>query len=169
MSLDKSNNSFKAVDVLNQDLYQLMASGKLRYIYLRNNFYVERLSPEQLCLLDNPDNDISSLIEQTLKMVIDDFPEKPTITNYGPEAKVFYAKSSNLIIGVRVDDDFYPGGCNKVDLMLSRNFEIDFLKQYLESKVKEQMGIDCTVIRYSRDSVKSLKREKVEITEKTPK
>ena len=62
-SLDNSSNEFKPVDDEQKDMYQNLANDKLKYIYLRNNLYIERLSESQLQVLDNNENEkIYSLV-----------------------------------------------------------------------------------------------------------
>ena len=156
----KSKNAFRPISEEEQDLYQQMSSDKLKYLYLRNNIYVERLSEEELKILDNNKNEeVYPLVQETFKTVINDYPDKQMITNYGPDANDFYTQSSNIIFGIRVDDTFFPEGVNKVELIMNREFELDFLKHYLETKIKDNCQIDGTVIKYTKNSVKTLSNE----------
>lgn len=156
-SINNSKNEFKPINNDKKDLYQLMSSDKLKYLYLRNNLYIERLSEEELKVLDNNKNEeVYPLVQDTFKNIIDDYPGKNMITNYGPNTDSFYAKSSNLIIGIRVDDDYFPNGSNKLELITNREFELDFLKSFLESKIKKNLDIEGTVIHYTKNSIKLL-------------
>lgn len=158
-SLKNSENSFKPVSNDQKDLYQLMANDKLKYLYLRNNLYIERLSAEELKTLDgNNNSEIYSLVKDTYKTIIDDYLGQEMITNYGPELSKFYTKSSNLILGIRTDE-YYPKDKNKMDLIAKREFELDFLKTYLETKIKEKFELEGTVIHYSKYSVKTSKND----------
>lgn len=159
-SLDNSSNEFKPVDDEQKDMYQNLAKDKLKYIYLRNNLYVERLSKSQLQVLDNNEKENTySLVQETFREIIDDYPDKQMITNYGPDSDKYYSKSSNIILGVRIDDDYYPDDKKSVDLLFQRNNELDFLKQFLETKIRQKCEIDGTVIRYTKNSVKTLSNE----------
>ena len=40
------------------------------------------------------------------------------------------------------------------DLIFNRDLELDFLKKFVQVKIKQKMGIDSTVIIYTKDSVK---------------
>ena len=159
-SLDNSSNEFKPVDDEQKDIYQNLANDKLKYIYLRNNLYIERLSESQLQVLDNNEKEkIFSLVQETFRDIIDDYPDKQMITNYGPDSDKYFSKSSNIILGVRIDDDYYPDDRKSVDLLFQRNNELDFLKQFLETKIRQKCEIDGTVIRYTKNSVKTLSNE----------
>ena len=46
--LEKRKNLFPEVPDLEKDLYQHLAIGYLKYYYLRNNIYIERLNKEEL-------------------------------------------------------------------------------------------------------------------------
>ena len=156
-SINNSKNAFKPVSNDKKDLYQLMSSDKLKYIYLRNNLYIERLSEEELKILDNNKNEeVYPLVQKTFKKVIDDYPGKNMITNYGPDADSFYTKSSNLIFGIRIDDDYFPEESNKLELIMNREFELDFFKTFLEITIKEKCDIEGTLIHYTKDSIKLL-------------
>ncbi len=159
-SLDNSSNEFKPVDDEQKDMYQNLANDKLKYIYLRNNLYIERLSKSQLQVLDNNEKEKTySLVQETFREIIDDYPDKQMITNYGPDSDKYYSKSSNIILGVRIDDDYYPDDRKSVDLLFQRNNELDFLKQFLETKIRQKCEMDGTVIRYTKNSVKTLSNE----------
>ena len=154
ISLKNSKNYFVPVSNDKKDIYQLMADD-MDYIYLRNNIYIERLDNSQLQILDSENyDDIMFLVQETFINVIADFPEKSRLTNYGPETSNFFANSSNLIIGVRIDNDFFPDNINAADLIVNRDLELDFLKKFVQVKIKQKIGIDATVIIYTKDSVK---------------
>lgn len=50
-SIDDSGYKFKPVDPLMMDYYQYMSAMNLKYLYLRNNLYIEKLSKEQVAKL----------------------------------------------------------------------------------------------------------------------
>lgn len=70
--LDDSGYVFTPVEPGEQNVYQRYGSYGSRFIYLRNNFHIERLGAADLSLLDAADDDgaLAGLAERTFKDVI---------------------------------------------------------------------------------------------------
>ena len=158
-SLQNSKRFFKPVKEDEYDLYQYLASDKLMYIYLRNNLYIERLTNDELLILDDDSVDITDIVSKTFRKVISDFGDEEVITNYGPDSKHYLCKSSNLIFGIRIDEDFFPANLNKLELILGRDHELKFLQIYLVNKTKQILGVDASAIIYNKNSVRILKNK----------
>ena len=85
---------FKKIKENDMDLYQKLGSKHLKYFYIRNNLYIERLSNEELNDLINltmDDLDSHDFIEKTyFKVLLEDpDPNSKLITIYGPDNKEF--------------------------------------------------------------------------------
>lgn len=163
-SLKNSDSCFKPVVESEYDLYQQLALGKLEFLYLRNNLYIERLNKEELAELDDNKKDITDLVNKTFSAVINDYPNQEMVTNYGPDSSKLLTKSSNLIMGIRIDEDYFPENINRTELLLKRNSELGFLKYYLDAKIEQNLGIEGSVLIYTDYSVKKLEK-KTEIEE----
>lgn len=113
---EEISRSELGIDMINRndkDFYQI--GSPLKYIYIRNNIYIERLNELDLKHLENKmlngdfelDSETESLIERTYKIVTSERSENepPHTVNYGPVAERFFASSDNLIIGIRYDDE----------------------------------------------------------------
>ena len=96
------------------DYYQYMSKMGLKYFYLRNNIYIEKLSLEDIEKiinltdeeLNNPSQEIKELIERTYPIVIDYASEKGLqgISCYGPDSPRFWIDSSELVFGFIFDE-----------------------------------------------------------------
>lgn len=113
---EEISRSELGIDTINRDdkdFYQI--GSPLKYLYIRNNLYVERLDEDALKLLESKmlkgdfelDSKTESLIEKTYKVVTAERSgnERPHTVNYGPVTERFFASSDDLIIGIRYDDE----------------------------------------------------------------
>ena len=153
-SMSKDENYLLPLKEKDYDFYQQLSSDKMKYLYLRNNLYIERLSSEEVKVLDESTEFNDSFIENTFQKVISDYPNENVTTNYGPDSSKYYVNSNNIILGLRIDDDYYPEGVNRVDLMLKRDSDVDFYINYIESKSKKVLNNNISVIRYDKYSIK---------------
>lgn len=111
--IENSGLNFKPVDIEKQDLYQYFSSDNLKYVYIRNNVYIDRLTDEEkqkLNTLSYGDNELSKIdelfIEETYKKVIfEDKLEnnKKTMTFFGPRTSSFMIGNDYVVIGIRYD------------------------------------------------------------------
>lgn len=166
---DILNNKLKIGEVLdsNKDLYQ--SGSPLKYLYVRNNIYVERLSEEDLGILQDKmikgifelDNDTEELIKRTYKVVTAENVDK-NVNNaifYGPTTNSFLAINGDLIIGIRYDDEIK----SFEDVEFIRQNEIlefisdlsnkinNTMSSELETNVKTIVYDDNTIIKMNSD------------------
>ena len=123
-AIDDSKLSFVPVISEKMDYYQYISSMGLKYFYLRNNIYVEKLSQENIDKilklsddeLKNPSEEIIKLIEDTYSDIIDVKNEKDVtyMVCYGPDSDRFWFESDELVIGFRFDD-FADNGLGEDD------------------------------------------------------
>ena len=113
-SIDDTGLKFMPVKKEDMDYYQYISTMNLKYIYLRNNLYVEKLSKENIDKilslntnnLKKPSKDIIKLIEDTYTDVIDVNINKniTSMARYGPDNDNYWFPSNELVIGIRHDD-----------------------------------------------------------------
>lgn len=115
---DKIDNSpFKFIPVKDEDMdyYQYMSKDMgLKYFYLRNNIYVEKLDVSDIDVLvnlsqdeiNNPSKEIMDIIDRTYKMVIDYTSGKEMAGKslYGLDYPENWHDSSELVFGFRYDE-----------------------------------------------------------------
>ena len=166
--LEKRRDTFPEVPNSEKDLYQYSAIGYLKYFYLRNNIYVERLnSVEQAYLFSVYNSGDLSLSEENekfieatyLKTIIERNKGDSLNINYGPDNLKFYRPNNAIIIGVRYNQ--FQNLDNSVDLfsaLASTEGQIQVLTDFLEYKIKREIGIPLYVIKYDEFSVNSKKK-----------
>ncbi len=161
----KSKNNFNPVSLEEMDLYQYLSSDYLKYLYIRNNVYIENLTEsekEELIDLVNKygprlTEENSKFIQKTLGKVISENQSSNTYINFGPnESSNYFAPSNVLVIGVRFDDfkDFQDVDWS--DKNFAREQELDFALQYIESAISNKLKIETKVIRYRDTSVEKI-------------
>ena len=106
--------SFIPVKGDNMDFYQQSSSMNLKFIYLRNDTYVEKLSNDDIDFivnlseenLLNPSSDALNLIKRTFNYVIDsNFNNDDVVINkcYGLDIDKYWIDSCELVFGIRYD------------------------------------------------------------------
>ena len=154
-SLFNSDNHFIPINEENMDLYQFISSEKLKYIYIRNNIYVERLSDEELQKLDsleyNETNQVNEFIDSTYPRVISEYDNnQKAIINFGPDSSQFYVPDSNIIIGLRINQDNIS-----YEEKNKQNFELDFVKDYYSVLFDKTLPNGVSIIQYDEYSTKN--------------
>ena len=135
-NLSNSKNNFIPVSEEKMDIYQKISSSKLKFLYLRNNIYIENLTSEEILKLrmfmqqntqiSNPE--LYTFIENTYTKVIRENKELTTM-NYGPESPDFFADSNSVVIGLRTDDFADTEKVeNWSELHDQREFELDLFE-----------------------------------------
>ena len=166
--LVNSNNIFYQVPLENMDLYQRLGSNYLKYFYLRNNLYIEKLTKEELeflkkKLLNNNnelDQETITFIENTYQKVMLEDINNVTNINYGPDSYDFYKPSNNIIIGVRFDN--YYKEENESDMKWNdkyndRLYELEIITKFLAKKLEDFL-VPCSIIIYNDFRVKKLSK-----------
>ena len=162
-----SQNIFYQVAIENMDLYQKIGSKYLKYFYLRNNLYIERLSKEELDFLNKKlvnnnhdlDNETLTFINNTYqKVILENYQGEVYNINYGPDSLSFYKPNNALIIGVRFDN-YYKSPLESDDEWNNkyndRLYELEIIMKILSRKLEkfETLGY---VIEYNDFSIKNL-------------
>ncbi len=122
------------------DFYKRYSSDYLKYIFIRNNLYVSKLTEEEKeYLLRNENSDlneeIESFIERTYKRVINGFGDNDYCF-YGKQIKTYAAKSDMIVIGIYDD---------KYDLII--NNRVNEIGLSIESKMD-----NVKVLTYKKDT-----------------
>lgn len=169
MEMIKHKERFAEVPYDDQDLYQKSANGYLKYLYLRNNLYVERLTSEEknyfLSLYNQGINELNDNIENNiektyLKVILENPNENDIFINYGPDNMKFMAPTNSLVIGIRCNE-FSSLSSNDTDLYLKTISDLQMTKRFLEASIKSKFNIPTTVIIYNEYSVKCRKKEEI--------
>ncbi len=175
MELEKKEQSFPAISDADKDLYQHSAEGYLKYFYLRNNIYIERLNQGQLQYLlsvySSNNFELSSENEQFinntyLNVILESPSEKSINISYGPDNLKYYKPSNSIVIGVRYDK--FKNSMNNdqtLNNFVSLEGQLLLLTQFLEYKIKRQYNIPFSVIEYDDFSVHR-KKKMIDISRK---
>lgn len=165
----KRKEEFKEVPYEKKDMYQKSSEGYLKYFYLRNNIYIERLSIEERDYLNKIylsgnfllDKDKEDFIRNMyLKVILEDPYSEISNINYGPNNGKFIKPSNAIIVGVRYDE--FNGLTNKDDIIdkYSKTFSnLQMLIDFLEYKIKREKSIPFYVIKYDEFSVNCKKNK----------
>lgn len=159
-----SDLNIKAIECEEMDFYQLFSSDILKFFYIRNDIYVEKLNDNErnflkTRLLENKfelDDKAKSFIETTYKVVITDEYELPsTIIYYGPNTIKYSAVSNALVLGMRYDE-FSVDGLD--DSAWKYRYEEQFKFLYslfdrMEVILSDIIEIPVNVIKYNEYSV----------------
>ena len=156
-NLKNSKLHFNPVKEENMDYYQITSTLGLDYIYVRNNFYIEKLSFDELSLLESFENlndESKEFIKKTYLNVINPYDDSKVIF-YGPENGKHLCKSTDVVLGIRYDE-FADNGLN------DEEFQSNFLEQLkLISEVEtvleivglSKLGSSLMCIHYNEASI----------------
>ncbi len=166
--LKTARNHFESVKVEDMDFYQYLAHDYLKYFYIRNNLYIERLTKEELNFLNNKllnnnidlDNETINFISKTYsKVIAERLDLDNTKVSYGPDSYSFFQDSKALVIGFRFNEYYLEDNeteeewDNKYD---NREFELDNIT-FLLKKTLGNFEVKGVVVRYDDFSVQRLK------------
>ncbi len=163
-----SDNVFYQVPFDNMDLYQRLSSNYLKYFYLRNNIYIERLTKEELGFLKKKllannnelDQETITFIENTYQKVMLENTEDVFDINYGPEGYNFYEPSNNIIIGVRFGNYYKDSTETESEWNKKYNdklYELELIIKFLAKKLDDFI-VPCSIIIYNNFSIKKLSK-----------
>ena len=166
--LSSSDLSFVPVATEEQDFYQYYSNNDLKYYYVRNNIFVERLSDEELNYLKSRiitnnftlQSEDVTFVRNTFSKVIkeEDIDGKAYVTNFGPDSSTFHAQSNSLVIGFRYDE-FNLNDMTEEKWAQNNNKQREFLWNFnnqLEMDLKQKLNIPVSVIEYDEYSIKNL-------------
>ncbi len=156
--LKEDSHNFISIKDKDMDIYQKLGSNYFKYFYIRNNLHLDRLTKEEDLYLNKKDiifdDKTYNFIESTFEKVIFE-DSKDYLVNYGVIAKGTLAPSKALVIGVRYDE-FNLNGMSDIDWDLNYQEQTKILNKIiesLESNIKNNLNIDCKIIKYNRYSV----------------
>ena len=155
-NIAKSIANFKCVDESKMDKYQLMCHNNYnyKYIYLRNDLYVDRLTNDELQVLsglDSINENSIDFIKKTFPKVINYFYPETVITNYGPAVEKYMTSSNNIVFGFRYDS-VYSEEDKAFDAFAKRKLDEMFYQEYMRYK-GEKNGLDISLLVYNNYSV----------------
>ena len=168
-----SNLNFRQVKADEMDLYQYFSSEELKYLYIRNNIYLERLEEKEREFLKHKlDNNMHKLDSETEKFIANSLQRvifedvggdgKEYITFYGPSSRSFMARNDSLIIGMRYDE-FAEDGLDDDEWDKQHDAQIlDFLPKLfytIEEKSVRKLNITVYVLKYNEVSIKAREKE----------
>ena len=169
-----SSPIFVPVKDKNMDIYQLVCSSLLKYVYIRNNLYLERLTADELKFLRTKltncdysfNKEAFEFINTTFKKVIfeliDNDYNKIVQINRGPLSESFFAPNNSLVIGLRYDkfnlnnmseEAWFENQCDQWEFVRS-------MIQKMEMNISSVLHIPCKVIEYDEFSIKPLEETK---------
>lgn len=163
--LKNSELNFIPIQEEKMDIYQYFSSDILKYFYIRNNLYIEKLDKDAIDFIEqrikaqeyNLDKIARDIIERTYRNVL--FKDKidgfKTFVFYGPDSMSFSADSEAVVIGVRYDE-FNLNGMNDDD------WDNNFVEQQkllfkmltiLKYEFEEILNNPVAIIKYNEYSV----------------
>ena len=171
--IDESKLLISPVNMDNMDIYQLLSTFNLKYIFLRNILNVDKLSIEDIELivnlkdeeLSNPRETLYELIDKTYKLVLDanrDETDGTHMVCYGEDRDYFWYDSRELVFGIR-QDEFFDNGLDRNEEWFDNYVkQMQFLGKIIEelqNKCSEILGIKVNFLYYDDVSViKSMSR-----------
>jgi hypothetical protein len=153
-ALSGSSHNFSAVPPDEQSVYQKYGSYGNKYIFLRNNFHIERLGADDLDALKTG-GDLSEIVARTYKDVIavlydgggNDF---IAIYESGAMSGASEAPNNALVIGIAYNWDFDDSGkLVSLDDEKAKEAQVHELKLKIENDISTLLGIPATVFVYS--------------------
>ena len=171
--IGNSNLNIPVTPEENMDIYQYFSSNILKYVYVRNNIYIERLTQEEIEYLKKIDSleignntDVLNFINSTYKKVIfEDVSknkEKHTIM-FGPDSKDYLSSNYSVVIGLRYDE-FYdePEETNDKweELYYQRELFISNVIKKMENDLNNILETPISILWYNEYSINSLNKRK---------
>lgn len=157
-NMKKSDLSYTKVNDDDMDFYQSTSNMDLSYIYLRNNFYVEKLSNEDIEFVlgqKEYNDEVKEFIRRTYKNVINPYDEDRLIF-YGPENQIHMCNSSDVVLGIRYNE-FEQGTLSDSEFeerFFKQKQLINQLSSVLEIAGESQFNMSIRCIQYNEFSIK---------------
>lgn len=155
-NMKESELAFKPIEETNMDFYQITSSMGLKYVYLRNNLYIEKLNSADIEFLDSKEeynDETREFISRTFKDVINPYDDSKVIF-YGPENGQFLCNSNDVVLGIRYDEF----NTELEDKAFQENFIekqriISQLITVLSVYGLQQLGVNVKLIQYNEVSI----------------
>lgn len=156
-----SENGFKSVDPRLWDMYQYLARKYLKYFFIRNNLYIERLCNEDFAYLEamigaeeeEYDDKKGAFIERTYPLVCVENPHSKgnVSVNYGSTAYRFIKPDNAFILGFRFDEYYLSERETDkewVEKNNARQFEYELTEMGLRIIYKDKLKMPIYLIKY---------------------
>ena len=163
-----SDLKFKSVNEENMDIYQYCSSNELKFLYIRNNIYIEHLTEKEKEFLMNRlknnredlDAEAKQFIENTYeKTIFEDIGKdgKKYITFYGPDSSNFTARNDSLILGMRYDEFDYNGLNDEAwdELHIKQLTYLPEMFYKLVVEQKNKLSVPIVILQYNDFSIRS--------------
>lgn len=163
-SIEKSSLKFGIINEEEKDFYQTL-SIDFKYLYLRNNLYLYRLTEEEnnflkKCLLndkDDLDKEIEEFIKLTFRKVIyEDVQSNENINvNFGPRESNRFAPKDSLVLGVRYNSK--ENGLDGKEWYENYKRQQEFLNTALvdlSKNISDNLKCNCRIFEYDEYSIK---------------
>lgn len=147
--INDSNYDFIPIQEDKMDIYQKFSEKYLKYIYIRNNIYIEKLNVSELDFLKEiafkpnsvSNQEIINFIEKTYKKVIFE-----DALNNGSKCMVFFGENSqyyscvndSIVIGIKYDE-FNLNGLSDEEWDELHDKQLDFL-DFIVNKMNEELN-----------------------------
>lgn len=165
--LTNSNLNFVKVIEKDMDIYQNFNKEILNYFYIRNNLYIERLTPSERKILYTKflsgdyslDENTKVIIENSYKRIIFEDVHKDgsnCYINMGPDNSDYYVPNQSIVIGFRYDE-FNLNNLSDEQWDNLHDKQLLYLSEFLLKMSKEissKVNIPVQVIKYNEYSVK---------------
>lgn len=165
-----SGYNFKPVDEENMDIYQYFSSEKLKYFFIRNNIYLEKLTKEEAEFFRkrlregnrNLDTEAEKMVERTYrKVILEDVlqnGEKCRVL-FGPDSSSFLSDNSKIVIGFRYDEFYNKGIDDDVwfDRFMRQTEFINSIVSKMKESFEQSLPNETSILLY--DDVSIMERE----------
>lgn len=159
--IKNSEYNFLPVEEKNMDIYQKFSKEYLKYFYIRNNIYIEKLDENELAFLreiafsPNKKNneEIVEFIESTFKKVIFE-----DALNDGSKCMVFFGEDSqyyscvndSIVIGLKYDEfNLNNLSDEEWDELHDKQYEfIDLIVSRMNKELNNDCNINLNILKY---------------------
>ncbi|MBQ1550514.1 MAG: hypothetical protein IIZ67_00290 [Bacilli bacterium] len=148
--IDKVNTILKPVEENKKDLYQSISPYK--YIYIRNNIYIERLTQDELNILTNNNEyneTTKELIINTYPKIINPYIDKDIEMLYGPDSSKFLTSSKNIVLGIRINDNLEADNYTPMQVSNTKKMIINTIKTTIMKNANKNNLNNITLIEYN--------------------
>ena len=148
-----SKHNYKETNTNDLDFYQYLSKKYLKYLYIRNNIYIERLSDIEKEFLKNiKEFDLDFIKNTYLKVILEDNDlNSKTNTFYGEDNPVYLKPSNAIIIGFKYNRYDKPNNINYNEWTKLHNlrlFDFDIVKAIFKKYVEVEKNVSTYLIKY---------------------